>query len=165
MLKKIYDANRLNSASCPSGTAHFKLGLRGSAVVVEDTFTFRVDLVGSDGMAGSGEGSGEHVNKDGTHVPTPHLQTNNYKMKYNGGEFYKSAKTDAIPMTLAALQRIWLDPDQPTQPRQLKEGDEITLRKPDPGQKSLLQEIVNREGEGMGKIEKVTFLGWGAEGK
>jgi len=146
-------------------SATFTLGLRDSTVVVkddngDDTFTFRVDLVGSGGVAGTGPNSGVHTNPDGTKVPTPHLQPNRYRRNTPNGAKYVPAIQDAIPMTMAALKRIW-----PTENHELVAGEEITLRQVEPGQESVLQQIVDREerktGPGMGKVVSVTFLKWG----
>jgi len=150
-------------------SANFTFGLRDSTVVVtdgedgiqgNDTFTFRVDLVGSGGVAGTGLNSGAHTNPDGTTVPTPHLQPNRYRRTTPNGMHYVPAIQDAVPMTLAALKRIW-----PTKDHELVAGEEITLRQVEPGQESVLQQIVDREesktGPGMGKVVSVTFLQWG----
>ena len=60
-------------------SANFTFGLRDSTVVVtdgedgiqgNDTFTFRVDLVGSGGVAGTGLNSGAHTNPDGNKLLT-----------------------------------------------------------------------------------------------
>ena len=73
---------------------------------------------------------------------------------------YVPAIQDAVPMTMAALKRIW-----PTEDHELVAGEEITLRQVEPGQESVLQQIVDREerktGAGMGKVVSVTFLQWG----
>ena len=95
-------------------------------------------------------------------MPTPHLQPNRYRRNTPNGMHYVPAIQDAVPMTMAALKRIW-----PTEDHELVAGEEITLRQVEPGEKSVLQEIVDREAPSlsMGKVVTVTFLGWGKAGK
>ena len=91
----------------------------------------------------------------GTEVPTPHLQLNGYqRMTPNGMEVYQKAKQDALPMTKSDLQKIWSFEDA-----ELIVGTEgrVTFDPEDPD-RGVLQQIVDREGEGMGTVVGVTFL-------
>jgi len=137
---------------------------------VVDNFTFRVDLTGSSGEAGTGKNCGAHAMRDGSIVPTPHLQLNKYRIiadSEKAGHGWVTAIQDATAMTVDSLERIWGWP-----PIDLQPGQVINLQaKPRGG--SLLQGLVDKEtrdnkGLGkktLGKVKSVTFLGWGQASK